>query len=39
MYEGIRRRTNLELALHPLLIFLPVLLLSLLIVLNSLHKF
>ena len=39
MYEGSRRRTNLELAFHPLLIFLPVLLLSLLIVLDGLHEF
>lgn len=33
------RHTDLELALHPLLIFLPVLLLNLLVVLDGLHEF
>lgn len=39
-YVSIRwRRTNLELAFHPLFVLLPVLLLYLLVVLNGLDEF
>ena len=34
-----RRRTDLELAFHPLLVFLPVLLFHLLVILNGLDEF
>jgi hypothetical protein len=39
-YKCVRwRRTNLELAFHPLFVLLPVLLLYLLVILNGLDEF